>query len=166
MPFPLIDRITELDPDGGHVRARKALSLAEEYLQDHFPRFPVMPGVLMLEALFQASAYLVLWKDQFARPLVRMAEARNVKYADFVMPGDLLEIESRWMRELDEDRVLLRAEGRVRDEVAVSGRLVVVRTSNAELDRVAAGQEELLRKDLRRRLKLLWRPDVPAGVSG
>ena len=53
MRFTLIDRITELKP-GVSITAVKGLTLAEEYLQDHFPRFPVMPGVLMLEAMFQA----------------------------------------------------------------------------------------------------------------
>ncbi|MFM7737804.1 MAG: beta-hydroxyacyl-ACP dehydratase, partial [Planctomycetota bacterium] len=56
MRFAQIDRIVSLIP-GDSVRAVKGLALSEEYLQDHFPRFPVMPGVLMLEAIFQASAY-------------------------------------------------------------------------------------------------------------
>ena len=50
MRFNLIDRITELN-EGQSITAVKGLSLAEEYLKDHFPRFPVMPGVLMLEAM-------------------------------------------------------------------------------------------------------------------
>jgi 3-hydroxyacyl-[acyl-carrier-protein] dehydratase len=47
MRFTLLDRILQLDP-GSRIVAVKNLSLAEEYLADHFPRFPVMPGVLML----------------------------------------------------------------------------------------------------------------------
>ena len=54
MRFVLIDRITEINP-GQSLTAVKNLSLAEEYLADHFPGFPVMPGVLMLEALTQAA---------------------------------------------------------------------------------------------------------------
>src|SRR5690349_1993879 len=58
MRFTLIDRIVELEP-GARIKAIKALSMAEEYLGDHFPKFPVLPGVLMLEALTQAGAWLV-----------------------------------------------------------------------------------------------------------
>ncbi len=163
MPFPLIDRITELDPAAGRIRASKVLSLAEEYLQDHFPRFPVMPGVLALEAIYQASAYLVLWRDEFRRPAVSLAEARNIKYAEFVMPGDRLVIESHWLRELDEERVLLRAEGRVRGAVAVSGRLVVRRTLGDALGEAA---RQRTRELLRRRIELIWRPEGAAAGEG
>ena len=58
MRFVLIDRIVEVRP-GQSLVAVKNLSLAEEYLADHFPGFPVMPGVLMLEALTQAGAWLI-----------------------------------------------------------------------------------------------------------
>ena len=54
MRFLLIDRILDLEP-GRNLVAVKNLSMAEEYLADHFPGFPVMPGVLMLEALTQAG---------------------------------------------------------------------------------------------------------------
>ena len=58
MRFVLIDRILDVQP-GQSLVAVKNLSLAEEYLADHFPGFPVMPGVLMLEALTQAGAWLI-----------------------------------------------------------------------------------------------------------
>ena len=53
MRFTLVDRIVLLEP-GAKIVTVKTLSLAEEYLADHFPRFPVMPGVLMLEAMTQS----------------------------------------------------------------------------------------------------------------
>jgi len=91
MKFILIDRITELVP-GERIRAVKALSLAEEYLADHFPRFPVMPGVLMIEALVQASAWLVRETESYAHSLLLLAEAKNVTYKSFVSPGQVLEV--------------------------------------------------------------------------
>ena len=91
MRFVLIDRITELVP-GERIRAVKALSLAEEYLADHFPRFPVMPGVLMIEALVQASAWLVRETESYAHSLLLLAEAKNVTYKSFVSPGQVLEV--------------------------------------------------------------------------
>ncbi|MFQ5805392.1 MAG: beta-hydroxyacyl-ACP dehydratase, partial [Phycisphaerae bacterium] len=65
MKFVLVDRISELET-GRRIVAHKALSLAEEYLGDHFPTFPVLPGVLMLEAMVQASAWLVREALDFA----------------------------------------------------------------------------------------------------
>ena len=58
MRFTLIDRIVDFQP-GVRITAVKSLTMAEEYLADHFPNFPVMPGVLMLEAMTQASAWLI-----------------------------------------------------------------------------------------------------------
>jgi 3-hydroxyacyl-[acyl-carrier-protein] dehydratase len=86
MRFCLLDRITELEP-GVRVTGVKRLRPDEDYLRDHFPRFPVMPGVLMLEAMYQAGAWLVRQTEGFANSLVLLKEARNVKYADFVTPG-------------------------------------------------------------------------------
>src|SRR6185436_13561856 len=91
MKFILIDRITELVP-GERITAVKALSLAEEYLADHFPRFPVMPGVLMIEALVQTSAWLVRATQDFANSMVLLAEAKNVTYKSFVSPGQVFEV--------------------------------------------------------------------------
>ena len=64
MRFSQIDRILEMQP-GERLTAVKTLSLSEEYLKDHFPRFPVLPGVLMLEAAFQAAMYLVRYQEDF-----------------------------------------------------------------------------------------------------
>lgn len=91
MKFLLIDRITELVP-GKSIKAKKALSLAEEYLADHFPRFPVLPGVLMIEALTQASACLVRRTEDFAHSMIVLAEAKNVIYKSFVSPGNIFEM--------------------------------------------------------------------------
>ncbi|HEX5445871.1 MAG TPA: 3-hydroxyacyl-ACP dehydratase FabZ family protein, partial [Pirellulales bacterium] len=91
MRFTLIDRIVDLQP-GAKIRAVKNLSLAEEYLADHFPGFPVLPGVLMLEAMTQAAAWLVRVSDDFAHSMVVLKEARNVKYNQFVEPGQTLSV--------------------------------------------------------------------------
>ena len=67
MRFTLVDRIVALEP-GKTITAVKNLSLAEEYLADHFPGFPVLPGVLMLEAMTQAAAWLVHPESRQAMP--------------------------------------------------------------------------------------------------
>src|SRR5262249_48698412 len=79
---------------GKRITADKVLSLAEEYLADHFPTFPVMPGVLMLEALVQAAAWLVRASTDFGHSMVVLAEARNVTYKSFVSPGRRLCLEA------------------------------------------------------------------------
>jgi len=91
MKFVLIDRITELVP-GQRIEAIKALSLAEEYLADHFPSFPVMPGVLIVESLIQASAWLVRETENYAHSMLLLGEAKNVTYKNFVSPGQTLEV--------------------------------------------------------------------------
>lgn len=91
MKFVLIDRITELVP-GERISAVKALTLAEEYLADHFPTFPVMPGVLILHTLVEASAWLVRETEGYAHSMLLLAEAKNVTYKSFVSPGQKLEV--------------------------------------------------------------------------
>src|SRR3954452_4076590 len=91
MRFVLLDRIVELQA-GQSLDAGKNLSLGEEYLADHFPGFPVMPGVLMLEALTQAGAWLIRDMDDFAHSVVLLKQARTIKYGSFVEPGRQLQL--------------------------------------------------------------------------
>jgi 3-hydroxyacyl-[acyl-carrier-protein] dehydratase len=105
MRFVLIDRILDVQPGrGGLVGAGspanpvpslvavKNLSLTEEYLSDHFPGFPVMPGVLMLEALTQAGAWLIREMEDFAHSIILLKQAKTIKYGSFVEPGRQLEL--------------------------------------------------------------------------
>lgn len=92
MRFTLLDRIVELAPPE-RLRAVKAVSSSEEYLADHFPTFPVLPGVFMLEALVQAGAWLVRASLGFEWNLILLGEAKNVVYKSFVRPGETLNVE-------------------------------------------------------------------------
>src|SRR6202166_2039786 len=92
MRFVLIDRILELNT-GKSMVAVKNLSLAEEYLADHFPGFPVMPGVLMLETLVQAGGWLIRHAEDFAHSTIMLKEARAIKYNSFVSPGNSLVVQ-------------------------------------------------------------------------
>src|SRR5439155_568990 len=89
--FNLIDKIASISDD--RIVASKQVSLAEEYLADHFPTFPVLPGVLMLEALTQAAGWLLHRRRDFACSMAVLREARNVKYGQFVAPGNYLRVE-------------------------------------------------------------------------
>src|SRR6201993_5397916 len=91
MRFNLVDRIVEVQP-GKALRAFKNLTLSEEYLADHFPTFPVMPGVLMLETLVEAGAWLLRVTDDFRHSVLVLREARNVKYGTFMEPGRQMKV--------------------------------------------------------------------------
>src|SRR6266567_3075007 len=86
MRFNLLDRIIEVKA-GQSIRAVKNLTLGEEYLADHFPSFPVMPGVLMLQTLVEAGAWLLRLTDDYRHSIIVLREARNVKYGNLMEPG-------------------------------------------------------------------------------
>jgi len=69
MRFILIDKVVSLEP-GKQVKAVKNVSLAEEYLADHFPTFPVLPGVLLLEGLIESASWLVRESENFAHSMI------------------------------------------------------------------------------------------------
>jgi 3-hydroxyacyl-[acyl-carrier-protein] dehydratase len=91
MRFQLIDRIEGWEP-GKSLRGSKFLTLGEEYLADHFPRFPVMPGVLMLEALVEAAAWLWRASTGYEHTVIVLRDVRNVKYGTFMQPGRRLDV--------------------------------------------------------------------------
>ena len=121
MRFSLIDRIVELEPCV-RITAVKTLTMTEEYLADHFPHFPVMPGVLMLEALTQAGAWLVRVSEDFAHSIVVLKQANNVKYAQFVEPGQTLSVTAEILK-FDEGEVKLKAYGTVSGRIILTARL-------------------------------------------
>ena len=86
MRFILIDKVVLLDP-GRHIKTVKGVSLAEEYLGDHFPTFPVLPGVFLLQGLVESASWLVRQAQGFAHSMVLLEQTRNVKYKSFLSPG-------------------------------------------------------------------------------
>lgn len=90
MHFDLVDRVLEQSPE--RIVTLKAVTASEEYLQDHFPTFPVLPGVLMLEALVQAARRLLTSRDPMLSRHV-LGSVRALKYGTFVRPGDAMRIE-------------------------------------------------------------------------
>ncbi|MCL2005159.1 MAG: beta-hydroxyacyl-ACP dehydratase [Planctomycetaceae bacterium] len=155
MYFSLIDKIDSLEHNK-RIVATKSLSLAEEYLQDHFPNFPVMPGVLMLEALTQASAWLIRVSEDFAHSVVVLKEARNVKYARFVQPGQTLLITSEIVQE-DGNLITLKAEGSVEGQNNLKARLILCRYNLSDTDSTQALADEKIVAEMRQRLKNLYR---------
>jgi 3-hydroxyacyl-[acyl-carrier-protein] dehydratase len=148
MRFRQLDQILELQP-GKRIVAMKRLEPQEEYLKDHFPRFPVMPGVLMLEAMFQAGAWLIYATEDFQHAVVVLKEARNVKFADFVEPGEQLVVTAEIHSE-EGPLVKVKAQGTLGDSVAVSGRLVLERFNEGDRDPMRAMTDMLSVRELRR----------------
>jgi 3-hydroxyacyl-[acyl-carrier-protein] dehydratase len=98
MRFTLVDRLVKWEA-GKNLHAVKYLTSAEEYLADHFPSFPVMPGVLMLEALVESAAWLWRITSDFQHSIIVLRETRNVKYGSFMEPGKALELTVDWVKQ-------------------------------------------------------------------
>jgi 3-hydroxyacyl-[acyl-carrier-protein] dehydratase len=123
MKFGLIDRIVELSR-GEQIVAVKAVTLAEEYLGDHFPTFPVLPGVLMLEAMAEAAAWLVRDALDFSESIVLLKQAKSVTYKSFVKPGHLLTLRVT-CRRLTREESEFQGVGQCREREVVRARLTL-----------------------------------------
>lgn len=99
-PFLLVDRVNEL-VDGEYIKAHKCVSFNEPFFQGHFPGVPVMPGVLIIEALAQAGGLLVLHgfdPSKIAGKLFLFSGIERVRFRRPVYPGDRLDLECRLLR--------------------------------------------------------------------
>lgn len=163
MRFTLIDRILELQP-GVRITAVKALTMAEEYLADHFPSFPVMPGVLMLEAMTQAGAWLIRATEDFAHSMVVLRQANNVKYARFLEPGQTLVVSAEILRHR-EGQTELKARGMVDGRTIVSARLVLVSYDLAEQSPAHAAADAVIKTQMRAQFATLYQPKGAAVES-
>lgn len=139
MKFTLIDHVVEQSAE--RIVARKHVSLAEEYLADHFPTFPVLPGVLMVEAMVQA-ARLLLGPRSGGRLV--LGEVKAFKFAGMVRPGEALEVEVTFVNANDDGSFTCKGIGTVlrfppgggsdtvRGETACSGRFTM-RAANVKI---------------------------------
>jgi 3-hydroxyacyl-[acyl-carrier-protein] dehydratase len=143
MKYRQIDKITSLVP-GKKLTAERTLHASEEYLNDHFPRFPVMPGVMMLEALHQAAVWLIKTGDDFHSPLVLLREVRSVKFGDFLAPGETLEISAESIKQ-DGNRTTVKATATKQGRVTVSARLILERCGSNDPEELGTDD------DIRRR---------------
>lgn len=91
-PFLLIDRVEEIVA-GESVTAIKNVSYNEPFFAGHFPKEPVMPGVLIIEAMAQAGAVAILSMDEFKGKTAYFGGIKNAKFKQKVVPGDTLRLE-------------------------------------------------------------------------
>ena len=150
--FNLLDKIEQLTDE--RIVAVKYVSLAEEYLADHFPTFPVLPGVMMLEAVVQAAGWLMHHRTNFAKSMAVLKEARNVKYGQFVAPGNFLRVDVELMKPTDAG-ASFKESGQVNGEQAVQMRVELAYFNLSEKNAELAGTDARLIEHHRRRWELL-----------
>jgi 3-hydroxyacyl-[acyl-carrier-protein] dehydratase len=150
--FNLLDKIESISDE--RIVAVKYVSLAEEYLADHFPTFPVLPGVMMLEAVTQAAAWLLHRRHDFAKSMAVLKEAKNVKYGHFVAPGNALKIEVELSKLIDTGAIF-KAAGSVGGAAALSARLELAYFNLADKQPELSEIDARLREHHRRRWNIL-----------
>ncbi|MDO5361109.1 MAG: 3-hydroxyacyl-ACP dehydratase FabZ [Eubacteriales bacterium] len=97
-PFLLIDTIEELEP-GVRAVGRKCVTYNEPFFGGHFPQEPVMPGVLIVEALAQTGAVAILSKPENKGKIAYFGAINNAKFKTKVVPGDVLFLEVEIIKE-------------------------------------------------------------------
>jgi 3-hydroxyacyl-[acyl-carrier-protein] dehydratase len=154
MKFYLTDRVLELEA-GKRLVAVKNLSLAEEYLQDHFPSYPVLPGVLMFEAMIQAAAWLQRLTTDFAQSMVVLQEARNIKYGAFFRPGTQMRVEVELVKRDDDGLWSFKGVGASGEQTNVQGRFTLRAFNLADEDSSLAATDRRLVETMRGRWSLI-----------
>ena len=115
-PFLLVDKIVEME-DGKRIVGIKNVTAGEQFFIGHFPGRPVMPGVLVIEAMAQTAGVLMLSRKENRGKLAYFMSINNVKFRRVVMPGDQLRLEVEVTR-------LKRRTGQVHTQALVNGRVV------------------------------------------
>lgn len=158
MKYCQLDKITSLDP-GKRLTAERTLRADEEYLQDHFPRFPVMPGVMMLESLHQAAIWLIRSGDEFESPLVLLREVRSVKFGDFLIPGEKLDIVAE-VTGTDGPITNVKASARKAGKITVTAKLTLEKCLTG--DPARAGTDDDVRRRCQKQFSELFGEVPPA----
>jgi 3-hydroxyacyl-[acyl-carrier-protein] dehydratase len=153
MRFILIDRIVSLE-SGKQIKAIKSVSLAEEYLADHFPVFPVLPGVLLLQGLIESASWLVREAENFAHSMILLEQARNVKYKSFLAPGGQIEYTVE-AKTIEENVSSFTGFGASDDERIVEAKFGLRHFNLADENSAMAATDAKIIEEMRQRWKLL-----------
>ena len=121
-PFLLVDRITYFER-GVRASGYKNLTANEPFFQGHFPNYPLMPGVYMIEALAQLGGTIILGPDDFRRRIAFLTGIEKAKFRRPVVPGDRLDMETTLLRSRS-NMGWVRGEARVDGKLACSAELM------------------------------------------
>jgi 3-hydroxyacyl-[acyl-carrier-protein] dehydratase len=153
MKFVLIDRIVSWEK-GRSLTAVKSVSLAEEYLADHFPTFPVLPGVLLLQGMIESASWLVRRTEDFAHSMILLEQARNVKYRTFLAPGSQIEYTVQ-AKAIEEGVSSFTGYGVADGEKVVEAKLALRHFNLAERNSALAPVDAELVQQMKKRFRLL-----------
>ena len=153
MRFILIDKVVSLEA-GKEITAVKNVSMSEEYLADHFPAFPVLPGVLLLEGLIESASWLVRRTENFAHSMILLEQARNVKYKSFLVPGSQIEYTVN-ARKIEENASSFSGVGISEGNVIIEARFALKHFNLADKDSAMAGVDAQVVESLKKRWELL-----------
>jgi 3-hydroxyacyl-[acyl-carrier-protein] dehydratase len=96
--FQLIDRIVDIDVGGGTIRTEAAVPQESTIFEGHFPGHPLMPGVLLIEAMAQTAGWLIIGVNKFAK-MPFLAAVKDAKFRTFVTPGTVLSLNAKLLHE-------------------------------------------------------------------
>ncbi|MHC4758435.1 MAG: hotdog family protein [Planctomycetota bacterium] len=153
MKFILIDKVVSLEA-GSEIKAVKSISLAEEYLGDHFPAFPVLPGVLLLQGLIESASWLVRETENFAHSMILLEQARNVKYKSFGAPGSKIEYTVK-AKVIEENVSSFTGTGAIDGEEILSAKISLRHFNLSDEDSAMAEIDSKIVENLKERWKLL-----------
>lgn len=154
MRWRLLDAIEEIQP-GERAIGYKGVTLAEDYFEDHFPNFPVVPGVLVIEALAQLAGKLVeisVYSDRQFWPFPILSMVNKAKFRKFIPPGSRIQLEIT-IQDIRDESARVKAAASVDGKTTTDAELIFVFDPEGLSD--ALGQEDLERIE-RRWLKMLW----------
>jgi 3-hydroxyacyl-[acyl-carrier-protein] dehydratase len=130
-PFLLVDRVLEMDLEKGYILAQKNVTINEAFFQGHFPDAPIMPGVLILEALAQAGGVLVHLKGNSDKIAVLLS-VNQAKFRQPVKPGDVLLLRGQGLH-FSSKGGRVRAEALVNDKVAAEAEIGFVFVDKSQI---------------------------------
>lgn len=137
-PFLLVDKIAEFE-EKKRIVGIKNVTINEPFFQGHFPDFPIMPGVLIIEALAQTAAVLLLHSiPGRENKLIYFLGIHNAKFRKPVVPGDVLKLEVEILN-LRSWTCKLKGVARVDDNIVVEAELMSAMVDKQEVDREKSG---------------------------
>ena len=142
--FDLIDRVEQMDVAALTIRVVGTLPEASPVFEGHFPRFPILPGVMMLEFMNHAAGYLLLRRQNIEK-FVFLGGVKRAKFRRFVVPGDKMIVDAKITHE-GSGYSIAETAVRVRDEVAADAEVVMISTE---------WPNDILREEFHRRIPLI-----------